>query len=125
MERVAIDTGSFRDDILHDMLGLRRVLEHGVWGSLNPHMIAAASSDPVIAEIQAQHADYHQTIVEETVERAIQRGEISAEFDPTHVALLFYAPIIYRVHARSTALRYLILLKLTERCIDAVRVQSC
>lgn len=96
VERITIDTGSLRDDMLHTMLGLGRALERSIWGSLIPHMVAAGSNDPQIAEIQALHADYHHTIDEQIVERAQGRGEIPAELDSAHVALLFYAPIFYR-----------------------------
>ena len=102
MERVTFDTGSFRDDMLHVMLGLGRALERSVWGLLTPHMIAAAFTDPEIAEIQTRHAEYHEAIDEQVVERAKERGEIAAEFDSVYVARLFYAPIFYRyLHSRQ------------------------
>jgi len=96
LERVTLDTGSFRDDMLHVMLGLGRALEHSIWGSLTPQMIAAAFTDPEVAEIQTRHAENHEAIDEQIVERAKQRGEISAELDSAYVARLFYAPIFYR-----------------------------
>ena len=72
VERVTLDTGSLRDDMLHAMLGLGRALECSVWGSLTPHMIAAAFTDPEVAETQTRHAQYHEAIDEQIVERAKQ-----------------------------------------------------
>ena len=96
VERPAHDTGSLRDDMLIQMLGLGRALEGSTWGAMVPHLVAAASTDPDMSDILQKGSIYYLRIVAEMIERAQERGEISKDIDPAHVSLLFSAPIFYR-----------------------------
>ncbi len=102
VERVAPDTGNLRDDMLSAMLELGRGLDDSLWGAMVPQLVAAAYIDPEMSDIQRRNAEYHQSIDVEIVERAKGRGEIPADTDSAHAALLFVAPIFYRkVNARQ------------------------
>ncbi len=95
-EHVAHDTGSLRDDMLIHMLRLGREIESSTWGAMVPQLVAAASTDPDMSDILRKGSVYYLRIVAEIVERAQERGEVAADIDSTHVALLFSAPIFYR-----------------------------
>ena len=97
VECVAHDTGSLRDDMLIHMLGLGRDLEGSTWGAMTPHLVAAASTDPEMSDVLSKGSDYYLGIVAEIIERAQERGEVAADIDSTHAALLFSAPIFYRL----------------------------
>jgi AcrR family transcriptional regulator len=96
IERVAADTGTLRDDMLHWMLELGRALEGSAWGAMVPQLVAAASTDPDMEAIQRRNSEYHRNIDIEIVERAKRRGEIDAGIDSHHAAVMFTAPIFYR-----------------------------
>jgi AcrR family transcriptional regulator len=96
VERVAADTGTLRDDMLHWMLELGRALEGSTWGAMVPQLVAAASTDPDMAEIQRRNSQYHRNIDIEIVERAKGRGEVDEGIDSYHAAVMFTAPIFYR-----------------------------
>lgn len=102
VERVTLDTGSLRDDMLHAMLGLGLALEESDWGAMAPQLVAAASTNPDVSAIQARNAAYHHAIDTGIIERARARGEIAESIDSAHAALLFSAPIFYRyLHSRQ------------------------
>ena len=96
VEHVAHDTGSLRDDMLIHMLGLGRELEGSTWGAMVPQLVAAASTDPDMSDILRKSSEYYLRVDAEIIERAQKRGEVAADIDSTHVALLFSAPIFYR-----------------------------
>ncbi|MBU1494972.1 MAG: TetR/AcrR family transcriptional regulator [Actinobacteria bacterium] len=96
VERVAADTGTLRDDMLHWMLELGRALEGSTWGAMVPQLVAAASTDPDMEAIQRRNSQYHRSIDIEIIERARQRGEIEKGIDSYHAAVMFTAPIFYR-----------------------------
>lgn len=96
IERVAPDTGNFRDDMLTAMLELGHALEKTPWGTMVAQLMAAAAVDPDVAEIQQAAAEYHSGIETEIIKRAIERKELVEGTDPEHVVLLFSAPIFYR-----------------------------
>jgi len=96
IERVAADTGTLRDDMLHWMLELGRALEGSTWGAMVPQLVAAASTDPNMEAIQRRNSEYHRNIDIEIVERAKRRGEVDEGIDSYHAAVMFTAPIFYR-----------------------------
>ena len=96
VERVAPDTGSLRDDMLTAMLELGHVLEDPKWGAMMPQLMAAASIDPDISDIQRSASEYHVGIDAQIIKRAMTRGEVTQDIDADHAALLFSAPIFYR-----------------------------
>ena len=59
-------------------------------------LMAAATIDPDVAQIQEAASEYHTNIDSNIISRAITRGEIPNDIDPQHTALLFSAPIFYR-----------------------------
>jgi AcrR family transcriptional regulator len=95
-EHVGHDTGTLRDDVLNLMLNLGRDLETSTWGALVPHLVAAASTDPELSAVQRNASDHFLSIDVEIIERAKVRGEVAADIDPAHAALLFSAPIFYQ-----------------------------
>ena len=95
-EHVIHDTGNLRDDMLIQMLGLRRELESSTWGAMVPQLVAAASTDPDLSDILRKGSDHYLSIDAEIIERAQERGEVATDIDATHAALLFSAPIFYK-----------------------------
>ena len=95
-EHVAHDTGSLRDDMLIQMIRLGREIESSTWGAMAPQLMAAASTVPDMSDILEKGSAYYLRIVAGIVERAQERGEVAKDIDPSHVALLFSAPIFYR-----------------------------
>ena len=96
VEWAAPDTGNLRDDMLVAMLGLGQGLEGSTWGAMIPQLMAAASIDPDMRNIQRKDSEYFLSFYVQIIERARKRGEVADETDPTHAALLFSAPIFYR-----------------------------
>ena len=97
VEHVAHDTGSLRDDMLIHMLGLGRQLEGSTWGAMVPQLVAAASTDPDMSDMLRKGSDHYLRIDAEIIERAQERGEVATDIDSTYAALLFSAPIFYRL----------------------------
>ena len=103
VEHLFHDTGSLRDDMLSLLLGLGRGLENSTWGGLVPQLLAAASTDPEMSDLQRKDSEYYLGILSEIIERARERGEVAADIDSAHAALLFSAPVFYRyLIARQT-----------------------
>ena len=96
IERSAPDTGSLRDDMLSAMLGLGHALEQTPWGAMVAQLMAAAAVDPEVAKIQQDAAEYHAGVETRIIDRAIDRGELPKDTDPSHAVMLFSAPIFYR-----------------------------
>ena len=96
IERTAPDTGNLRDDMLSSMLELGHALEKTKWGTMVAQLMAAATVDQDVAEIQQTAAEYHSSVETEIISRAVARGEIDKQTDPSHTVLLFSAPIFYR-----------------------------
>lgn len=109
VERVAPDTGNFRDDMLTAMLGLGSALEQTAWGAMVPQLLAAAAVDPDVAEIQQAAAEYHTRVDVSIVMRAIERNELPDFTDPEHISVLFSAPIFYQhlFYRKSTSAKWI------------------
>lgn len=95
-ERFIPDTGNLRDDMLAAMLGLEQALKNSTWGAMLPQVLAAASIDADMRDIQHQDSDYHLGIDTQIIERAIERGELDSNTNPSHAAMLFAAPVFYQ-----------------------------
>jgi len=111
MERVAPDTGNFRDDMLTAMLELGHALAKTPWGTMVAQLMAAAAVDLEVAKIQIDIAEYHTAIDTKIVNRAIERKELAKSTDPEHTVLLFSAPIFYRhlFYRRSATAKWITL----------------
>ncbi len=96
IERIAPDTGNFRDDMLSAMLDLGYALGATPWGAMVAQLMAAAAVDTDVAEIQQAAAEYHSSVETGIITRAVERGELEADIDAEHVVLLFSAPVFYR-----------------------------
>ncbi len=96
MHRVDPDTGSLRDDMLSDMLGLGWALENATWGAMVPQLVAAASTDPDMSAIHREQSEYYMGRYTRIIERAKGRGEVAKDIDSSHAGLLFVTPIFYR-----------------------------
>ena len=71
-------------------------LEGSTWWAMVPQLVAAASTDPDMSDTLRKGSEFYLRIVAEIIERAQERGEVAADVDSTHAALLFSAPIFYR-----------------------------
>ena len=96
-EHVAPNTGSLRDDMLVHILELGQHLEGTTMGAMIPQLVAAASTDPDMSDIMMNVSVHFLRIDAEIIERAKERGEVATDIDSTYAALLFSAPIFYRL----------------------------
>ena len=80
------------------MLELGRNLEGSTWGAMGPQLMAAASTDPNMADKLREGSDYYVSIMAKIIERAQERGEVATDIDATHATLLFLAPVFYRYY---------------------------
>jgi len=92
------DTGTLRGDFLAALRGWVKTVNGTVTGRTLVALIAEVQRDPELAEIWRDHfvspvRAQHRVMIE----RAVKRGEISAEIDPEVVLDLLYGPGYHRL----------------------------
>jgi AcrR family transcriptional regulator len=92
------DTGSLRGDLLAALRAWIRVVKGTVTGRTLVGLIAEVQRDPELAEIWREHfigpvRAHHRTMIE----RALARGEVSADTDPEVVLDLIYGAAYHRL----------------------------
>jgi AcrR family transcriptional regulator len=92
------DTGSLRGDLLAALRGWIRVVKGTVTGRTLVGLIAEVQRDPELAEIwRDRFITPVRTQHRVMIDRAVERGEISADADPEVVLDLLYGPAYHRL----------------------------
>lgn len=90
------DTGTLRADLLDLVGGLADALSTGQASRLMPALIDAAERDPAFTALHRREAlgRHHPALT--AVTRAIGRGELAPDVDPTDVLDMVAGPLFYR-----------------------------
>jgi AcrR family transcriptional regulator len=94
--REAADTGSLRGDLKIIVGNVCRMLTTTVNGRLLPHMVVEAARNPELAAAKRRFVAQRRQVCLQALDRAVDRGEISADFDASAVADLVAGPLFYR-----------------------------
>ena len=90
------DTGSLRGDLAAVAGMMAHRLQTGRWSSALPSVIDAAERDKAIAELQTLQHKAMMSVFDAVAARAKQRGELSAEFEPSELTAAIAGPLFYR-----------------------------
>jgi AcrR family transcriptional regulator len=92
------DTGSLRGDLLNGLRGWMRAVKGTVTGRTLVGLIAEVQRDPELAEI------WRERVVTPVrarnrimIDRAVERGEVSADIDPEVMLDMLYGPAYHRL----------------------------
>ena len=90
------DTGSIEGDAKAILTELAELLFTARWSSITPSIVDAAERDPKIAEVHGRLQRWHAAPLRAALERAVHRGEISADADLSAIAAALRGPLYFR-----------------------------
>lgn len=92
------DTGSLHDDLVGQLSALARLLEGSEMGQLLVSLLGEAQhDDELAAAFRSGWLEPRRRAGREVLQRAVVRGELSAELDPELVLDLVYGPLYLRL----------------------------
>ncbi|MGH9031226.1 MAG: TetR/AcrR family transcriptional regulator [Acidimicrobiia bacterium] len=94
--REPADTGSLRGDLEVIVGNVCRMLTTTVNGRLLPQMVAEAARNDELAAAKRTFVAQRSRVSLQALDRAVERGEISADLDVSAVADLVVGPLFYR-----------------------------
>jgi AcrR family transcriptional regulator len=116
------DTGSLRGDIEMLLRIVARALQHPLASQIIPDLLAEAARNPQIATTLQQALRANQRDVGELlIRRAIDRGELAAQFDPDIASELIVGPLYWRLAVARTELSAGYLAKLAAAVASALQ----
>jgi AcrR family transcriptional regulator len=95
-EQEVPDTGSFVGDITALLTNLAKLLRTARWSSVLPSVMDAAERDPAVAQMHSRLQMGHTIPFQEVIERAMRKGDISRNTDPTTLIATLVGPLFYR-----------------------------
>src|SRR3954451_3701168 len=87
---------SSADDLLALMLWLRDALETSNWGHMLPTLVDGASRDAELSSLQATTCHIRRERVTDSVQAALERGDLRPGTDPSAVVDQLTGPLFYR-----------------------------
>jgi AcrR family transcriptional regulator len=90
------DTGSLTGDLIAHSRQFRDAVTTGVFGRVLPQMVAAARVNEDLAEVFRRLVAERRARVRVALDRAVERGELSAGVDLELVQDLLIGPLFYR-----------------------------
>jgi AcrR family transcriptional regulator len=90
------DTGSLTGDLIAHSRQFRDAVSTGVFGRVLPQMVAAARVNEDLAEVFRRLVAERRARVRVALDRAVERGELSAGVDLELVQDLLIGPLFYR-----------------------------
>ncbi|WP_225442902.1 TetR/AcrR family transcriptional regulator [Paenibacillus lycopersici] len=95
-EQETPDTGSLEDDITAILAEIAKLLPTANWSFVLPSIVDAAERNPEFAEIHSRIQRGHAAPLREVLQRAIDRGELSAHADVSTAVAALLGPLFYR-----------------------------
>ena len=95
-EGEAPDTGSLRGDLTVALRELAGLLRSARWASVLPSVVDAAERDPRLAQVHATIQRSHAIPLATILARAVVRGEIATDDDPSEGIAALLGPLYYR-----------------------------
>ena len=90
------DTGSLESDVTVILANLGHLLGTARWSSVVPSIVDVAERDPEFAGLHGKIQRGHAAPLREVIERAADRGLISAATDPSSMMSALIGPLYYR-----------------------------
>ncbi|WP_067625774.1 TetR/AcrR family transcriptional regulator [Alicyclobacillus acidiphilus] len=90
------DTGSLEGDVKAILVEIAHLLQTANWSFVLPSIIDTAERDPEFADIHSRIQRGHAAPLREVLERAADRGELSARVDVSAIIALLLGPLFYR-----------------------------
>lgn len=90
------DTGTLEGDVTVLLTNLAALLRTARWSAVMPSIIDAAERDPELAKIHSRIQLGHATPFREVIARAVRRGELPADTDPSVLIAGLMGPLFYR-----------------------------
>jgi AcrR family transcriptional regulator len=95
-EQEVPDTGSLEGDVTAILANLGHLLSTARWSSVVPSIVDVAERDPEFARLHGKIQRGHAAPLREVIERAADRGLISAATDPSSMMSALIGPLYYR-----------------------------
>ncbi|KHF34923.1 hypothetical protein CM49_02726 [Paenibacillus sp. P1XP2] len=95
-EQETPDTGSLEGDITAILTEIAHLLPTANWSFVLPSIVDTAERNPEFAEIHSRIQRGHAAPLREALQRAIERGELSAHTDVSTIVAALMGPLFYR-----------------------------
>ena len=95
-EQEVPDTGSLEGDVTAILANLGYLLGTARWSSVVPSIVDVAERDPEFARLHGKIQRGHAAPLRKVIERAADRGLISAATDPSTMVSALIGPLYYR-----------------------------
>lgn len=95
-EQETPDTGSLEGDITAILTEIAHLLPTANWSFVLPSIVDTAERNPEFAEIHSRIQRGHAAPLREALQRAIERGELSAQTDVSTIVAALMGPLFYR-----------------------------
>ncbi|MCU1391315.1 MAG: TetR family transcriptional regulator [Ilumatobacteraceae bacterium] len=89
------DSGSLREDLISCFSGMTKASYEGRLGDMMMSLMDAAQRDPELNRLVRAQTDQKRRFATEVLERAIARGEVSADLDVDLTVTLLSGPLVY------------------------------
>jgi AcrR family transcriptional regulator len=95
-EQVPPNTGSLGSDLRVLLSELANLLATARWASVLPSVMDAAERETPVAEVYGRMQMEHAAPFREVIQRAIERGELPPDSDPSILTATLVGPLYYR-----------------------------
>ena len=95
-EQETPDTGSLESDVTTILTEIAHLLPTANWSFVLPSIVDTAERNPEFAEIHSRIQRGHAAPLRKVLQRAIDRGELSADADVSTIVAALMGPLFYR-----------------------------
>ncbi|WP_010499725.1 TetR/AcrR family transcriptional regulator [Paenibacillus elgii] len=95
-EQETPDTGSLEGDVTAILIEIAHLLPTANWSFVLPSIVDTAERNPEFAEIHSRIQRGHAAPLREVLQRAVGRGELSADADVSTIVAALLGPLFYR-----------------------------
>ncbi|MCM3702267.1 TetR/AcrR family transcriptional regulator [Paenibacillus macerans] len=95
-EQETPDTGSLEGDITAILVEIAHLLQTANWSFVLPSIVDTAERNPEFAEIHSRIQRGHAAPLREALQRAVGRGDLSAQADLSTIVASLLGPLFYR-----------------------------
>jgi AcrR family transcriptional regulator len=90
------DSGDLRADLLGVARGLVRLLRRSPFGGFVASLVGAQAAHPELAAATREYVEHRRVVVQQVIERGVERGELPPGTDAHYVLDLLLAPFYFR-----------------------------
>ncbi len=95
-EQETPDTGSLEGDVTAILMEIAHLLPTANWSFVLPSIVDTAERNPEFAEIHSRIQRGHAAPLRAVLQRAVDRGELSAHADASTIVAALLGPLFYR-----------------------------